>query len=147
MLGQDPQRLGMLGDDALADLFDVLAHLLGWERRSSPGPGQTVQPGMTHPVVPVVVPAVLRIVALAGVAYVVLAVIGNGTIGKIPDSDTPTARLATYYAIRHAGVERGGVILDAARLLRRPHICVWAIVAAVYLTIRPEPAPERSDSV
>ena len=69
----------------------------------------------------------VRVVPLAGVVYALLAVIGNGTIGKFPDSDTPTAKLATFYAIHHAGVERGGVILAWSGLfLAIFAVALWA---------------------
>jgi len=69
----------------------------------------------------------IRIVPLAGVAYALLAVIGNGTIGAFPDENTTVAKLETFYSSHHVGVERGGVILYwSAFFLALFLVSLWA---------------------
>jgi len=53
----------------------------------------------------------VRLVPLAGVAYLVLEIAGNGSIGNFPDSDTSIAKLIPFYASHHAGIARGGLLL------------------------------------
>jgi hypothetical protein len=52
-----------------------------------------------------------RMLPLAGVAFAVLAMAGNLTIGDFPDTDTSLSRLAAYYAGHHTQVGRGGALL------------------------------------
>lgn len=69
----------------------------------------------------------VRIVPLAGVAYLVLEVAGNGSIGNFPDSDTSTAKLIPFYASHHANIARGGFLLHYAALaLALFLVGVWA---------------------
>jgi len=58
----------------------------------------------------------VRLVPLAGAAYLVLEVAGNGSIGSFPDSDTSTAKLIPFYATHHAGIARGGLLLHYGAL-------------------------------
>ncbi len=57
-----------------------------------------------------------RLVPLAGVAYLVLEVAGNGSIGNFPGADTPIAKLVPFYAAHHSGIARGGFLLHYAAL-------------------------------
>ena len=69
----------------------------------------------------------IRIVPLSGVAYEALAVVGNGSIGAFPDENTTIGKLETFYSSRHAGVERGGIILYwAAFFLALFLVSLWA---------------------
>lgn len=65
----------------------------------------------------------VRLVPLAGVVYLVLEVVGNGSIGAFPDENTPIAKLESFYLTHHAGVERGGVILYFAA----PFLALFAL--------------------
>jgi hypothetical protein len=58
----------------------------------------------------------VRIVPLTGVAYLVLEIAGNGSIGNFPDSNTPIAKLIPFYADHHANIARGGFLLHYAAL-------------------------------
>jgi hypothetical protein len=53
----------------------------------------------------------VRILPLAGVAYLVLEIAGNGSIGDFPDADTPIAKLIPFYASHHGSIARGGLLL------------------------------------
>lgn len=69
----------------------------------------------------------VRIVPLAGLAYLVLEVAGNGSIGSFPDSDTPAAKLIPFYASHHSNIARGGFLLHYAALaLALFLVGVWA---------------------
>lgn len=69
----------------------------------------------------------VRIVPLTGVAYLVLEIAGNGSIGSFPDSTTSTARLIPFYASHQADIARGGFLLHYAALaLALFLVCVWA---------------------
>jgi hypothetical protein len=71
----------------------------------------------------------VRFLPLAGVAFAVLSIAGNGSIGDFPDSDTPIAKLAPYYAAHHAGIARGGLLLHwAAFFFAFFAVAVWARV-------------------
>lgn len=52
-----------------------------------------------------------RWLPLSGVAFAVIAMAGNLTIGDFPDPDTSVTQLTTYYASHHADVGRGGMLL------------------------------------
>lgn len=58
----------------------------------------------------------LRLVPLAGAAYLVLEVAGNGSIGDFPDSNTSIGKLIPFYASHHAGIARGGLLLHYGAL-------------------------------
>ena len=58
----------------------------------------------------------VRIAPLAGVAYFVLEIAGNGSIGDFPDSDTAIAKLIPFYADHHTDIARGGFLLHYAAL-------------------------------
>lgn len=53
----------------------------------------------------------VRILPLAGVAYLVLEIAGNGSIGDFPDADTPLAKLIPFYARHHGSIATGGLLL------------------------------------
>ena len=72
----------------------------------------------------------VRLAPLAGIAFAVLTVLGNGSIGKFPDGDTPVAKLIPFYAAHHGGIARGGLLLYWAALF----LAVFA--AAVWVRIR-----------
>ncbi|HET8606931.1 MAG TPA: hypothetical protein VFL66_07850 [Gaiellaceae bacterium] len=58
-----------------------------------------------------------------------LSVAGNGSIGDFPDSDTPIARLLTFYRAHHAGIAGGGLLLHwAAFFFAFFAVAVWARV-------------------
>lgn len=57
-----------------------------------------------------------KIVPLAGVAYLVLEVAGNGSIGSFPDSDTTVGKLIPFYATHHSSIARGGLLLHYGAL-------------------------------
>lgn len=70
---------------------------------------------------------VARIAPLAAVAYGVLTVAGDLVIGKFPDSDTSTAKLAVFYASHHAQVAAGGMMFAWSTLLLATFGCaLWA---------------------
>lgn len=58
----------------------------------------------------------IRLVPLAGVVFAVLEVVGNLSIGKFPDGDSPIAKLVANDSVHHAGIARGGFILHWAAL-------------------------------
>ena len=69
----------------------------------------------------------VRIVPLAGVAYLVLEIAGNGSIGKFPESDTPIGKLIPFYAAHHSSIARGGLLLHyGAFALALFLAAVWA---------------------
>lgn len=69
----------------------------------------------------------VRIVPLAGVAYLVLEVAGNGSIGNFPDSNTSIAKLLPFYASHHAAIARGGLLLHYGALaLALFLVAIWA---------------------
>jgi hypothetical protein len=69
----------------------------------------------------------VRIVPLAGVAYLVLEIAGNGSIGSFPDSNTSIAKLLPFYASHHSNIARGGFLLHYAALaLALFLVGVWA---------------------
>jgi hypothetical protein len=53
----------------------------------------------------------VRILPLAGVAYLVLEIAGNGSIGDFPGADTPLAKLVPFYASHHGSIATGGLLL------------------------------------
>ncbi len=69
----------------------------------------------------------LRLIPLAGVAYALLTVAGDLTIGDFPRGDTPPAQLAAYYAAHHRTVALGGTLLAwAAVFLALFGVALWA---------------------
>jgi hypothetical protein len=72
----------------------------------------------------------VRIAPLAGVAYLVLEIVGNGSIGNFPDSDTPLGKLIPFYAAHHSSIARGGLLLHYAAL------ALALFLAAVWAQIR-----------
>ena len=58
-----------------------------------------------------------RWLPLTGVAFAVIAMAGNLTIGDFPDTDTPVGKLTTYYASHHADLGRGGTLLGYSVIL------------------------------
>jgi hypothetical protein len=68
----------------------------------------------------------VRILPLAGVAYLALEIAGNGSIGDFPDSDTPIAKLVPFYASHHGSIARGGLLLHYGGLaLALFLVAVW----------------------
>jgi hypothetical protein len=68
----------------------------------------------------------VRILPLAGVAYLVLEIAGNGSIGDFPDSDTPVAKLIPFYASHHGSIATGGLLLHYGGLaLALFLVAVW----------------------
>jgi hypothetical protein len=60
---------------------------------------------------------IARLVPLAGVGYAALAIAGDLTIGRFPDSSTSTSSLASFYAAHHVRVAAGGMLLAWSTLL------------------------------
>jgi hypothetical protein len=68
----------------------------------------------------------VRILPLAGVAYLVLEIAGNGSIGDFPDSNTPIAKLVPFYAKHHSSIATGGLLLHYGGLaLALFLVAVW----------------------
>jgi hypothetical protein len=59
-------------------------------------------------------PGWTRWLPLTGIAFAVVAMAGNLSIGDFPDTDTSIGKLTTYYAAHHADVGRGGTLLGYA---------------------------------
>jgi hypothetical protein len=57
-----------------------------------------------------------RLLALAGAGFAVLQVAGDLTIGEFPGGQTGPARLTAYYAMHHAQVATGGLLLGLSAL-------------------------------
>ncbi|MDQ1603712.1 MAG: hypothetical protein QOE01_1557 [Actinomycetota bacterium] len=55
---------------------------------------------------------ITRLMPLAGVAFAVLSIAGNLTIGPFPDESTSPGRLAEFYRVHHANVAAGGRLLE-----------------------------------
>ena len=69
----------------------------------------------------------VRLVPLAGIAYLVLEVAGNGSIGSFPDGDATIGKLLPFYAKHHSGIARGGALLHyAAIALALLAVALWA---------------------
>lgn len=67
-----------------------------------------------------------RIAPLAGAGYAVATVASDLTIGKFPDSGTPTSSLAAFYAAHHVRVAVGGIVLAWGTLLLAAFACaLW----------------------
>jgi len=70
-----------------------------------------------------------RLLPLAGVAYAVLIIAGNLTIGEFPDSDTSLPELSRYFAANSDQVRTGGQLMIWGGLaLGLFGIAVWARV-------------------
>lgn len=70
-----------------------------------------------------------RILPLAGVAYAVLIMTGNFTIGEFPGTDTPLPELSRYFAAQSSQVQTGGQLMIWGGLaLGLFGIAVWARV-------------------
>jgi hypothetical protein len=65
-----------------------------------------------------------RLAPLAGVAYAVLTIAGDLTIGKFPDSGTSLSGLASFYTAHHVRVAAGGMVLAWATILLAAFGCV-----------------------
>jgi hypothetical protein len=73
--------------------------------------------------------ALTRIVPLAGVAYAVLTLAGDLTIGEFPDSDISLSGLSSYFAAHSGQVRTGGELMTWGGLaLGLFGIAVWARV-------------------
>ena len=70
-----------------------------------------------------------RFLPLAGVAFAVVAMAGNLTIGDFPDERTSVASLTSYYAKHHQSVGRGGTLLGYSVVLFALFgIAIWSRV-------------------
>jgi len=58
-----------------------------------------------------------RFVPLAGLGYAALAIAGDLTIGRFPDSGTSTSTLSSFYDAHHVRVAAGGMLLAWSTLL------------------------------
>jgi len=71
----------------------------------------------------------VRIAGLAGLAFAVLTVAGNGSIGSFPDGDSPLAKIVANDTGRHADIARGGALLYWAALFFAIFaVALWARV-------------------
>jgi hypothetical protein len=58
----------------------------------------------------------MRALALSGVAFAVLSMIGNLVIGDFPDANTSTGKLIAFYGRHHASIAHGGMLLGYATI-------------------------------
>jgi hypothetical protein len=72
-----------------------------------------------------------RLVPLSGVAFAVLTVAGDLTIGRFPDTTASISELSTFYAAHHARVAAGGLLLGVAGIfLALFGTALWARIRA-----------------